>query len=126
MEAAFRLATEYLKTRRQFGKPIGENQALRHRSADMLVSLELSRSMAIAAAVAANEPDDSDAQADLMRAKMLIGRHARTVCQSAIQMHGGIGMTEEYAVGHYLRRVTVLEQLFGDSVAQAARLAALA
>ncbi len=126
MEAAYKLATDYLKTRKQFGKPIGENQALRHRAADMLVSLELGRSMAMAAAAAANEPDETDAQADLMRAKMLIGRHARTMCQSAIQMHGGIGMTEEYAVGHYLRRVTVLDQLFGDSVAQVARLAALA
>lgn len=126
MEAAFRLATDYLKTRKQFGKVIGENQALRHRTADMLVSLEISRSMAIAAAAAANEPDTNDSQTDLMRAKLLIGRHARSVCQQAIQMHGGIGMTEEYAVGHYLRRVTVLEQLFGDSTAQVARLAALA
>ena len=66
-----------------------------------------------------------DAAADLLRAKLLIGRHARTVCQHAIQLHGGIGMTEEYAVGHYLRRVHVRDHLFGDVDAQATRLASL-
>jgi alkylation response protein AidB-like acyl-CoA dehydrogenase len=62
---------------------------------------------------------------DLARAKFIIGRHGRTLCQSAIQLHGGIGMTEEYAVGHYLRRITVIDQLFGDSANQLSRLADL-
>ena len=124
-ERAFGLAVDYLHTRRQFGRLIGENQALRHRAAEMLVSLEMCRSMAIAAAVALDRPDGDDSTADLMRAKLVVGRHARSVCQQAIQLHGGIGMTEEYAVGHALRRVHVLDHLFGDVDVQAARLAAL-
>ena len=126
MERAYRLALDYLNTRKQFGRLIGENQALRHRAAEMLVSLEISRSMALAAAVAADRPDGDDSRVDLMRAKLVVGRHARLLCQHAIQLHGGIGMTEEYAVGHCLRRVHVLDHLFGDSPAQASRLAALA
>jgi len=122
-QAAFDLAMDYVRTRKQFGRFIGENQALRHRAADMLVSLEMARSMAMAAAVAAENPDAEDARADLHRAKLCVGRHARLVAQGAIQLHGGIGMTEEYAVGHCLRRIHVMDQLFGDSDAHAARLA---
>jgi pimeloyl-CoA dehydrogenase len=126
MELAHALATEYLHTRRQFGRPLGENQALRHRAAEMLVGLEMCRSMAIAAAVAADGLEAPGARADMARAKLVIGRHARAVCHAAIQLHGGIGMTEEYAVGHCLRRVTLIDQLFGDVDAQAARLAEMA
>jgi pimeloyl-CoA dehydrogenase len=75
--------------------------------------------------VAADHPDAPNAATDLPRAKLAIGRYARTLCQAAIQSHGGIGMTEEYAVGHCLRRIHVLDQLFGDVDAQAARLARL-
>ena len=124
-QAAYRLALDYLNVRRQFGRLIGENQALRHRAADMLVSLEMARSMAVAAAVAADRLDTEGSAADLLRAKLIVGRHARQVCQHAIQCHGGIGMTEEYAVGHCLRRVHVADHLFGDADAQARRLAAL-
>jgi alkylation response protein AidB-like acyl-CoA dehydrogenase len=125
MEAAMELTRSYLVTRKQFGRAIGEYQVLRHAVADMQVGLELARSMAVAAAVAADDPAAPAARADLMRAKLVIGRHARALCHAAIQMHGGIGMTEEYAVGHYLRRVHVMDQLFGDAAAQAQRLAAL-
>jgi pimeloyl-CoA dehydrogenase len=125
MQAAYELAVEYVNTRKQFGRVIGSNQALRHRVAEMVVSLETARSAAIAAAFAIDDPADEEAGADLIRAKMLVGRHGRIVAQTAIQLHGGIGMTEEYAVGHYLRRLTVLDQLFGDADAQAARLAGL-
>jgi pimeloyl-CoA dehydrogenase len=123
MESAYRLAIDYLNTRKQFGRLIGENQALRHRAAEMLVSLEMCRSMALAAAIAADDLDATDARADLARAKLMIGRHGRSLCHAAIQLHGGIGMTEEYAVGHCLRRVTLIDQLFGDVEAQATRLA---
>jgi pimeloyl-CoA dehydrogenase len=126
MEAAYRLAIDYLHTRKQFGRLIGENQALRHRAAEMLVSLEMCRSMALVAAIAADDLDAPGARIDLAQAKLMVGRHGRTVCHSAIQMHGGIGMTEEYAVGHYLRRVTLIDQLFGDVEAQATKLAAMA
>jgi pimeloyl-CoA dehydrogenase len=122
MEAAVRLTIEYLNLRKQFGRVIGANQALRHRVAEMQVSLELAGSMAIAAAVAAGRPQDLEARCDLHRAKLLVGQYARSVCHAAIQLHGGIGMTQEYAVGHYLRRVHVLDQLFGDAQAHAGAL----
>jgi pimeloyl-CoA dehydrogenase len=123
-QAAFDLTMTYLRTRRQFGRLIGENQALRHRAADMLVSLEMARSMAIAAAVAADDPQGEEAVADLHRAKLSVARHTRLVAHGAIQLHGGIGMTEEYAVGHSLRRIHVLDQLLGDADAHLGRLAA--
>ena len=125
MESAFALTTAYVNTRKQFGRLIGEYQALRHRVAEMAVLLEMARSMAIAAAMAVDDPASDSAATDLPRAKLAIGRHARALCQQAIQSHGGIGMTEEYAVGHCLRRIHVLDQLFGDVDAQAARLARL-
>ena len=125
MEAAFQLTVEYVKTRQQFGRPIGDNQALRHRIAEMLVGLETARSLSIAAAVAASHGGFSDPQAcaDLRQAKFLVGRNARNLCHAAIQLHGGIGMTEEYFVGHYLRRVHVLDRQFGSSGAHLERLA---
>jgi pimeloyl-CoA dehydrogenase len=125
MEAAVQLTIEYLNVRKQFGKAIGANQALRFRVAEMQVGVEMASSMAIAAAVAAGRPDDPEAQRDLHRAKLLVGRYARNVCHAAIQLHGGIGMTQEYAVGHYLRRVHVLDQLFGEAQTHAATLDAL-
>ncbi|HSV58004.1 MAG TPA: acyl-CoA dehydrogenase [Variovorax sp.] len=125
MEMAFSLTTAYVNTRKQFGRLIGQYQALRHRISEMAVALEMARSMAIAAAVAVDDPASDSAATDLPRAKLAIGRHARALCQQAIQSHGGIGMTEEYAVGHCLRRIHVLDQLFGDVDAQAARLARL-
>lgn len=125
MESAFLLTTQYVNTRKQFGKLIGEYQALRHRVAEMAVSLEVARSMAMAAAIAADNPAEPDSSTDLPRAKLLIGRQARALAHAAIQSHGGIGMTEEYAVGHCLRRIHVLDQLFGDVDEQAARLASM-
>jgi alkylation response protein AidB-like acyl-CoA dehydrogenase len=122
METAFSLTTEYVKVRKQFGKPIGELQVLRHRIAEMFVDLEICRGMAIAAAVAADDVESLTAALDLQRAKLVIGRRARTLCQAAIQVHGGIGMSQEYPVGHCLRRIHVLDHLFGDADAQAARL----
>jgi pimeloyl-CoA dehydrogenase len=123
MEAAFDLAKTYIAVRQQFGRAIGQNQSLRHRIAEMYVSLEVARSMAVAAALAVDDPEAEGAEHDSARAKLVVGRQARALCQLAIQLHGGIGMTEECAVGHYLRRVLVLDQLFGDVDAQAARLA---
>ena len=123
--AAFRLAMDYLNTRKQFGRLIGENQALRHRASEMLVSLEMAKSMAMAAAVAVDDHESEGADLDLHRAKLSVAKHARAVALGAIQLHGGIGMTEEYAVGHYLRRVHVLDQLFGDGDSHASKLASL-
>ncbi|MCY1221313.1 Acyl-CoA dehydrogenase, short-chain specific [compost metagenome] len=123
METALSLTTDYVRTRKQFGRPIGDYQSMRHRIADMCVSLELARSMAVAAAVTGDAPSSEDGTAELSRAKLVIGRHARSLCHAAIQSHGGIGLTEEYAVGHCLRRVHVMDQLFGDCDAHTRRLA---
>jgi pimeloyl-CoA dehydrogenase len=123
---AWQLAVDHLGVRRQFGRLIGENQALRHKVADMLVSLETCLSMAIAAVVAADRPQEPGSAIDLARAKLVVGRHARRICEDAVQCHGGIGMTEEHAVGHCLRRVHVADHLLGDVHTQALRLAAQA
>lgn len=123
METALTLTNDYVRTRKQFGRPIGDYQSMRHRIADMCVSLELARSMAVAVAVAGDDPSTEEAAVDLSRAKLLIGRHARSLCHAAIQSHGGIGLTEEYTVGHCLRRVHVMDQLFGDCDAHTRRLA---
>lgn len=122
MQGAFELAVAYLGERRQFGVPIGTYQALRHRVAEMKVALETARSAAIAATWALVEADEELVDIELARAKILLGRQGTFITQQAIQLHGGIGMTEEYAVGHYLRRLTVLDQFFGDAAHHATRL----
>lgn len=115
MQAMHELTLEYLKTRKQFGRPIGSFQVLQHRSVDMLVALEQARSMALFAAVMAGEEDPVERRRAISAAKVQIGRSGRHLGQEAIQLHGGIGMTTEYAVGHYFKRVTMIEQLFGDA-----------
>jgi alkylation response protein AidB-like acyl-CoA dehydrogenase len=123
MEAMHAMTLEYLKTRQQFGKPIGQNQALQHRSAEMLIALEQGRSLAMLAAITVDEPDASERAHNISMAKVGVGQSARFVSQNAIQLHGGIGMTEEYAVGHYFRRVMVIEHLFGDTAHHLSRIA---
>ncbi|QQX82800.1 acyl-CoA dehydrogenase family protein [Cupriavidus necator] len=115
MEGAYMLTVAYLKTRKQFGRLIGANQALQHRAVDMLAALEQSRSLSLSLALTlAGRNDLTGASVPSHAAKVFITQNARHVAQEAIQMHGGIGMTEEYAVGHYLRRILVLDQLHGD------------
>ena len=123
MEAMHALTLEYLKTRQQFGKPIGQNQALQHRSAEMLIALEQGRSMAMLAAMMVDEADPHERAHNISMAKVGVGQAARFVSQNAIQLHGGIGMTEEYAVGHYFRRCMVIEHLFGDTAHHLSRIA---
>ena len=123
MEAMHALTLEYLKTRQQFGKPIGQNQALQHRSAEMLIALEQARSMAMLAAMMVDEADPHERAHNISMAKVSVGQAARFVSQNAIQLHGGIGMTEEYAVGHYFRRCMVIEHLFGDTAHHLSRIA---
>ncbi|QLY33200.1 acyl-CoA dehydrogenase family protein [Nocardia huaxiensis] len=113
MEESLRLTTEYLKTRKQFGVPLRAFQTLTQRAADMYVSLELARGMSMYAAMSL-----ADGVADPVvasRAKLRVGRSARHIGQEAIQMHGGIGMTAEYPVGHYTARLTAIEHSLGDS-----------
>ena len=115
MEAMQAMTLDYLKTRVQFGKPIGENQALQHRAAEMMIALEQGRSMAMLAAMMVDEPDAAERERNISMAKVGVGQAGRFVSQNAVQLHGGIGMTEEYAVGHYFRRVMVFEHLYGDT-----------
>ena len=123
METMQAMTLDYLKTRVQFGKPIGENQALQHRAAEMLVAMEQGRSMAMLAAMMVDEPDAAERTRNISMAKVGVGQSGRFVSQNAVQLHGGIGMTEEYAVGHFFRRVMVIEHLFGDTAYHLDRLA---
>jgi pimeloyl-CoA dehydrogenase small subunit len=123
METMQAMTLEYLKTRQQFGKPIGQNQALQHRATEMFVSLEQARSMAMLAAMMVDEPDAAERAHNIAMVKVGVGQAARFVSQNAVQLHGGIGMTEEYAVGHYFRRCMVFEHSFGDTAHHLSRLA---
>jgi pimeloyl-CoA dehydrogenase small subunit len=119
------LTLEYLKTRKQFGRTIGSFQVLQHRSVDMLVALEQARSMAMFAAVMAAEDDATERRRAIAAAKVQVGRSGRHIGQEAIQLHGGIGMTMEYAVGHAFKRMTVIDQMSGDADVHLASLARL-
>jgi len=123
MEAMQAMTLEYLKTRQQFGRPIGENQVLQHRAAEMLMELERGRSMAMLAAMMVGEPDAAERAHNIAMVKVGVGQASKFVSQNAVQLHGGIGMTEEYAVGHYFRRCMVIEHLFGDTAHHLSRLA---
>jgi len=115
MAAMHDLTVDYLKTRRQFGVPIGSFQVLQHRAADMLVALEQARSMALLATMMVGEDDAAERHRLIAAAKVQIGRSGKFVGQQAIQLHGGIGMTMEYKVGHYFKRVTAIDTTFGDA-----------
>jgi len=125
MAAMHAMTVDYLKTRKQFGRAIGENQVLQHRAVDMYVSLEQARSMALYAAMMASDPDPSERQRAMHAAKVQIGRSGRHIGQESIQMHGGIGVTMEYAVGHHFKRMTMIERGFGDTDSHLAALARL-
>jgi pimeloyl-CoA dehydrogenase small subunit len=115
MQVMHETTLEYLKTRQQFGRPIGSFQVLQHRSVDMLVALEQARSMAMYAAVMADETDPVQRRRALAAAKAQIGRSGKHIGQEAIQLHGGIGMTMEYKVGHYFKRMTMIDMMFGNA-----------
>jgi pimeloyl-CoA dehydrogenase small subunit len=123
MQALLDTTVEYLKTRVQFGQAIGKFQALQHRAADMLVALEMARSMAMYATMMSGEGDALERSKAISAAKIQIGKSARFVGQNAIQLHGGIGATEELKVGHYFRRITMMEAQFGDTDFHITRLA---
>jgi alkylation response protein AidB-like acyl-CoA dehydrogenase len=114
MDRMLWLTVDYLKTRVQFGKPISVFQTLQHRAADMYVSLEQARSMALVARLALSSDDVAERRVMVRAAKLQIDLAARHVGQEAVQLHGGIGMTMEYPVGHYLKRTTVIAKTFAD------------
>ncbi len=115
MSALHELTVEYLKTRKQFGVPIGSFQVLQHKSVDMFTALEQARSMAYYATMMAGEADARERSRALSAAKVQIGRSARFVGETAIQLHGGIGMTMEYKAGHYFKRLTMIDMAYGDA-----------
>ena len=115
MASMHELTLDYLKTRRQFGREIGSFQILQHRAVDMLIALEQARSMAMFATMMAAEEDAQERRNALAAAKVQIGRSARLIGQQAVQLHGGIGMTMEYKVGHYFKRTTMIDTMFGDA-----------
>ena len=115
MTAMHELTVEYLKTRRQFGREIGSFQVLQHRAVDMLIALEQARSMAMFATMMAADENALERRNAVAAAKVQIGRSGKFIGQQAIQLHGGIGMTMEYKVGHYFKRVTMIDTMFGDA-----------
>ncbi len=115
MSVMHELTVDYLKTRRQFGREIGSFQVLQHRAVDMLMALEQGRSMAMFAAMMAAETDAIERKNAMSTAKAQIGRSGKFIGQQAIQLHGGMGMTIEYKVGHYFKRMTMIDAIFGDA-----------
>ena len=113
MEESLRLTTEYLKSRKQFGVPLSNFQTLTQRSADMYVSLELARSMNYYAAMSIADGEFDPVIA--ARTKLQISRSSKHIAQESIQLHGGIGITAEYPVGHYAARLTAIDQTFGSA-----------
>ena len=121
MAALIELTLGYIKTRKQFGVPIGSFQALQHRMADMLMHAEQARSMMLLAAAKADAEDDADRRRAIDAAKALIGQAGRFVGQQAVQLHGGIGVTDEASVSHYFKRLTLINATFGDADTHLAR-----
>ena len=115
MSAAHETTVDYLKTRKQFGVTIGSFQALQHRAVDMLVELEQARSMALFATMMVAEPDPVERGKAISAATVQVRHSGRYIGQQAVQLHGGIGMTLEYRIGHYFKRFTAMETLFGDT-----------
>ncbi|KAA0071594.1 pimeloyl-CoA dehydrogenase small subunit [Tardiphaga sp. P9-11] len=115
MEEALKVSVEYIKERKQFGVAIGSFQALQHRAADMFTALETARSMSFLASMASSFTDLDERAKTVAAAKVQIGRSARFVGQGGVQLHGGVGVTMEYRIGHYFKRLTMIEQQFGDA-----------
>ena len=121
-DQAFKITLEYLRTRKQFGKLIGEFQALQHRAAHLFTELELARAATLGALQALDAGrEDADLAASIAKAKA--GRVAELAVQEAVQMHGGVGMTDEFDVGLFMKRARVLNELLGDAGFHSERLA---
>lgn len=115
MEESLKATVEYLKTRKQFGVAIGSFQSLQHRAADMFVALEQARSMSMFATMAADFTDPAERAKAVAAAKVQIGKSGKFVGQQSIQLHGGIGMTMEAKIGHYFKRLSMIENSYGDT-----------
>jgi alkylation response protein AidB-like acyl-CoA dehydrogenase len=125
MQALVDATVAYVQSRQQFGMPIGRFQALQHRIADMLIHLEQARSMSYLAALRCTDENVTERRRALSAAKALVGQSCRFVGQQAVQLHGGMGMTDELIVSHWFKRLTAAELMFGDSDTHLQRYAAL-
>lgn len=115
LDALNEATLEYLKTRQQFGQPIGRFQVLQHRMADMIIATEQARSMALMAAVQADLAEPKQRRRALSAAKAYVGQQARFVGQQAVQLHGGMGVVDELNVSHYFKRLTMINVSLGDA-----------
>jgi len=115
MDESLKTTVEYIKTRKQFGVAIGTFQSLQHRASDMFVAVEQARSMSMFATMASEFDDAKERAKAIAAAKVQIGKSAKFVGQQSIQLHGGIGMTQEAKIGHYFKRLTMIENTFGDT-----------
>src|SRR5690606_28407460 len=113
MDVLYKTTVDYSKTRKQFGMPIGKFQALQFRMVDMFIAHEQSKSMIYMAALRAREGRDAARKA-ISAVKVQIGKAGRRIGQEAVQLHGGMGMTDELNVGYYFKRLTVIDALFGN------------
>jgi pimeloyl-CoA dehydrogenase small subunit len=115
MDESLKTTVEYIKTRKQFGVAIGTFQSLQHRASDMFVAVEQARSMSMFATMASEFDDAKERAKAVAAAKVQIGKSLKFVGQQSIQLHGGIGMTQEAKIGHYFKRLTMIENTFGDT-----------
>lgn len=124
MQSANAATLDYLKTRKQFGVPIGSFQALQHRMVEMTIVYEQAKSMACLACVKVDTADAAERRRIVSAAKLHVADACRTISQEAVQLHGGMGMTEELKISHTFRRLTMLAQTFGDAAHHLERFAA--
>ncbi len=124
MDESLKTTIEYLKTRQQFGQNIGKFQALQHRGSDMFVALEQARGITMYGTMAVSYDDASERSTAIAATKVQVGRSLKYIGQQSIQLHGGVGMTMEYKIGHYFKRLTMIESTFGDADYHLRRIAA--
>lgn len=115
MDESLKTTIEYLKTRQQFGQNIGKFQALQHRGSDMFVALEQARGITMYGTMAVTYDDATERSTAIAATKVQVGRSAKYIGQQSIQLHGGVGMTQEFKIGHYFKRLTMIESSFGDA-----------
>ena len=125
MQAMVDATVNYVQNRQQFGVAIGRFQALQHRIADMLIHLEQARSMSYLAAMRCDDENVLERRRAMSASKAVVGQSCRFVAQQAVQLHGGMGMTDELIVSHWFKRLTAAEMMFGDSDTHLQRYAAL-
>jgi alkylation response protein AidB-like acyl-CoA dehydrogenase len=113
MEAVLQLTSEHLKSRQQFGQPLAKFQALQHRLAEMFVEVQETRSI-LYRGLAHSDAPPAERRAAVSAARIVAANAGRVVGEQGIQLHGGVGMTDEYQVGHYYKRLIALEKAFGD------------